>query len=539
MTAKSPVPGELVPAIGYIRVSMEREEMISPQTQRAAIEAYAARMGYVIIDWVEELDVTGRNFNRKITAVVDRVKEGEARAIIVWKFSRFGRTRKKREFFLAEIDEAGGHLLSATEDVDAATATGKFQRGMLLEMAAYESDRIGETWAETHAWRLRQGLPASGGPRFGYALLGRVRDEEHRGRTRHVKGEEERYSPDEELGAEALAQSYRSYVAGTGFHVIANELNASGWRTVTGRRWRSQGIRDVLDAGFGAGLLMVHDPQCRCKRKAKCPRRVWLPGAQPPVIGPDEWEAYQDRRKLTRALPPRARSPRYALTGLARCGHCRSAMAVSGYGEGGDPVRVCVRQRSYRDCPGHPSVTEPRLMEAVREQVAQWAADVDAAAEREAARLTLRAGAEDEVTRLETLLAEHDRDLVKLAMNRVKDTLLGDDAWAAAAREARAQRDQVEADLEAARGRVTGTPSADLHPVMAGLAESWDAYPAEALNAILRALVRRVTVYRDGERRRNERGHWEPPPLKIEVLPVWEQDPWEGAMPRVGRTAMV
>lgn len=532
-------PRELVPAIGYIRVSQAREEMISPDLQKTAITRGARLAGRTVTTWITDLDMTGRNFDRDIQKAIRQVETGPEKEIWVYRLDRWGRKADGSLQHEERLNRAGGVLVSTQEPFDGKTAIGRYTRTNQFALAQMQSDIIGENWAAVHQHRVQNGLPASGAPRFGYKLLGRVPDEEHRGRTRRVKGEDERYAPAEECGAEALGQAYRSYLAGAGFHVIANDLNAAGWRTVTGRRWRSQGIRDVLDSGFGAGLIMTHDPECTCKRKAKCRRRVWLPGAHPPVIGPEEWEAYRGRRKLTKSLPPRSRSPRYALTGLARCGHCRSAMAVSGYGQGGAPVYVCTRQRSYRDCPGHPSVTEPRLNSEVREQVGGWAADVDAAAEREAARLTLRTGAEDEVTRLESLLAEHDRGLVKLAISRAKDTLLGDEAWAAAAKEARAERDQVAAELEEAQGSVARAPSADLRPVMAGLAESWDTYPAQALNTILRAVVRRVTVYRDGERQRNERGHWEPALLRIEVLPVWEPDLWEGKMPRVGRTAKI
>lgn len=56
----------LEPAIGYVRVSTEREEMISPENQRAAIERQAAANGCYIPEgnwpagrWIEEPDVSG------------------------------------------------------------------------------------------------------------------------------------------------------------------------------------------------------------------------------------------------------------------------------------------------------------------------------------------------------------------------------------------------------------------------------------------------------------------------------------------------
>src|ERR1700678_4287215 len=87
------LPADLIPAIGYIRVSMMREEAISPETQQASIEDAAARRGYRIAGWVTDLDATGRNFQRRIMGAIERAEQGPARVILVWKYSRFGRNR--------------------------------------------------------------------------------------------------------------------------------------------------------------------------------------------------------------------------------------------------------------------------------------------------------------------------------------------------------------------------------------------------------------------------------------------------------------
>jgi site-specific DNA recombinase len=535
-----PDPAPLVPAIGYIRVSMVREEMISPQTQRAAIRSCAARKGYAVIDWAEDLDATGRNFKRKIMNVIARVKDGEAEAIIVWKFSRFGRQRKVNNLYIAELEEAGGRLVSATEDVDTSTATGKFQRGVLLEVSAFESDRAGETWAEAYGWRAQQGLPPFGRPRFGYRQAGRVRDEEDPHRTRHVRGEEEKYVPDLARGSDALAAAYRAHIGGEGFHAIAGKLNAGGWQTSYGGRWRAQGVRDVLDSGFGAGLLLLHDPACRCGNgKARCPSRAYLKGAHDPVIGPGEWQAYRRRRAAVAALPARSRAARYPVTGLARCGHCRSAMVASGYGGGGIPVFTCSRRRSYGDCEGKPSLSVTRITDAVREAVEAWAGHGDVLA-RDIARSARRRDSAGTVARLEAALAEHDRQLVNIALSRARAAdPLGDDAWKEAAAVKRAERDAAAAGLAGARELLAREPGPELVPVLAGLAADWDRLPVPALNGILRSLVRRVAVYREGERTRDRAGWWKLMPARIEVLFTWDLDPWENEMPEAGKATLV
>ncbi|MGW2156573.1 recombinase family protein [Nonomuraea sp. NPDC001699] len=125
---------------------MMLEEKISPAIRRDAIEALAARRGYYIPPgawpdggWIEDLDVSGRSFQRTIMEAVSHVESGLAKAILVWKYSRLGRNRTGNQLNLARVETAGGELLSATEEVDASTAVGKLTRGMLMELAAFET----------------------------------------------------------------------------------------------------------------------------------------------------------------------------------------------------------------------------------------------------------------------------------------------------------------------------------------------------------------------------------------------------------------
>jgi len=502
-----------------------REEAISPETQKAAIEGCASRTGRRIIDWIVDLDKSGRNFNRRITKAIDRVADGEAEEILVWKYSRFGRDRRGNAIYLAKLENAGGRLISATEDVDTTTATGKFTRGMLLEIAAFESDRAGEIWNEAYDHRVRRGLPPFGRPRFGYVRLGRVQDEDNQDRTRHVKDEKERYVPDPDAGP-ALAAGYRAYNAGSGFAVIGHNWNDDGFRTAYGNKWRLQAVQEVLDSGFGAGMLHVHDPACRCKNRARCRQRVYVRGAHDPVITEDEWLQYLTRRKRTSAAPPRARSPRYPVTGLVRCGHCRSGMVVNGRASGRIPLLCCRRQRDYGDCPGAPSVSVTRVMTEVRAQLAGIAGEIDARARAQESRTAQRRTAVSVADAAERDLREADRRLVNLAVQRAADDTLPDEAWKQAAAQLRERREAAAQALEDARARERSVP-ANVPVLLPSLEDGWDTLPAAALNEMLRYLLRRIVITRTGDKVRDVKGHWIPMPVRVETVPVWEPDPWE------------
>lgn len=340
-TFRPGIPAPLIPAIGYIRVSAWFEEKISDELQKVAIEDGARRKGRTIVLWVPDLDATGRNFKRKIMEAISAVETGAvegAREIWVWKYSRFGRNRHGVAINLARVEQAGGQLISATEDIDATTATGRFTRGMLFEIAAFESDRIGEQWRETHEYRRTHGLPATGGERFGYVHQERIVVD---GVLQRV----ESYEPDQAT-TDPLLEAYQEHaLEGVGFMALARSLNSQryynpGARAGTG--WSQQSLIYYMDSGFAAGLLHVHRPDVTCPQRAKCPKPRehygFIPGAQPATIEDDLWAAYQERREQRKRMPPRSRIPLYPFSGLVKCALCGggtsvfSAMGRRGYG---------------------------------------------------------------------------------------------------------------------------------------------------------------------------------------------------------------
>jgi hypothetical protein len=160
-------------AVAYIRVSMAREGMISPELQMAAISEHCKRRGYRIVEVLEDLDLSGRFWRRRqVDAAICMLEDGEAEAIVVWRWSRVARNRLDWAVAVDRVEAAGGTLESATEPFDVSTSTGRFARGMLAEFAAYESDRLGDVWREVRAHRLSLGVPVNGMPQFGYTKDG-------------------------------------------------------------------------------------------------------------------------------------------------------------------------------------------------------------------------------------------------------------------------------------------------------------------------------------------------------------------------------
>ncbi|MGW2742322.1 recombinase family protein [Streptomyces sp. NPDC001450] len=364
---------ELIPVIGYARVSTWREEMISIDIQKSVVEDAAARQHRYVAEWIIDEDATGRNFKRKVMRAIEIVEDGgrPERELWAWKFSRFGRNRHGVAINLARIEDVGGELVSATEAVDAKTAVGRLTRGVLLEIAAFESDRAGEQWKETHELRRRLGLPAAGGRRFGYVWHPRRLPD---GRGGWVL-QEERYEalPDE---AELAVEGFQDYIRGkTGFGLIAQRWNDLGFLNTRGARWQDQGVKGFMDSGFAAGLLYVHNPDAPCGDPSGCKNSDHyghLAAEHESIIGGEEWDNYRDMRAVRRNTPRRALSPVYPLAGLVRCGVCGSSGQIhQTRNERGKAYRCHARARRVAD---HDAVWVRRVV--IEDAVLAWLVDL-------------------------------------------------------------------------------------------------------------------------------------------------------------------
>jgi site-specific DNA recombinase len=503
----------LVPAIGYVRVSMMKEEAISPEIQKAAVARSAEAAGRLVVAWVEDLDKTGRNFKRKVQQAIGRIRAGEAGEIWLYRYDRWGRNTVESLANVYVVEQAAGRVISVTEPYDAETAIGKYNRTNAFALAEMQSDIIGENWKAVIASRVARQLPGTGGPRFGYVRRGRVRREDDPSRFRRDPQDgEERYEKDPATSP-VLADAYHRYIAGDGRSALLRWMNGTGARTVRGGRFGWRALFMILDSGFGAGLLRVHDPDCRCGGSlGACRNEAFAKGAHEPVISVTTWEAYRRRRLEMRPQGPRLHDPVYPLAGLVRCGTCRYRMSVSHAGRRPGFGYRCQRNVQHLGCPGV-WVQRAVLEAAVKAEVAKWAEDVESAAEAGRGRAAARDRARADVDALEREIARTDRAVAKTVRDQSLDEETPSSFWESARKEHLAERARLEKALEAAR-RARAREPAEFAPVAAGILESWDRVPAGRLRELLKLLVREVRVTRTGVR----------VPPDIRVIPVWEPE---------------
>ncbi|MEV6209534.1 recombinase family protein [Kitasatospora sp. NPDC051914] len=311
-------------AIIYIRVSTEREEMQSPEQQRYSCEQYAKRNGIKIVgEPVEDLDLSGTSSSkRQISAIIGRVRSGEANIVLVWKWSRFGRNIRESQVNLHELEKAGGRLIAATEDYDTDTYHGRFSRDNMLLVADLQAGIIGATWQEAHDRRHRAGLPHTGQARFGYMRCPDCRRKEDAPEQFHHCRSCDGVLVVDPVRGPALGEAYERYVAGASISGIARDMKERGIRSLSGAVMKPSAWQNVMDSGFAAGLIRWRGPEFRRLhgRAAKKPDTYdnWAPGRHVALISMDVWEAYKKLRQNPATIPWSTEA-KYAYSGLLRC----------------------------------------------------------------------------------------------------------------------------------------------------------------------------------------------------------------------------
>lgn len=500
--------------IVYVRVSAigdRGDDLKSPEIQDDVCSKWAGAHGATIVDVIYDLDVSGRDFaKRKIKDIIERIRRGEADGVLVWKISRFGRNTLDSLLNIRHLrDEAHGLIASATENLDEIeTPMGNFTLTQMLAIAQLQSDQIGETWMNVLDYRRTQlRLPPTGGPRFGY---------DYHKKVKGVPQEpSEAYTVDEVTGP-WLALAYLDYTSGKPIADILQEMWDSGIRSVTGKRIIHTTLTQILDSGFGAGLLV---DKRKCEHTGSGQWQLWeySPGAHAAVITPEEWEAYRKKRMQTR--PPREKNPVHKTTGLLFCATCERKGRIKWRGKK-DRAKwrsfMCSFEKgaawkTNKPCPAPFNIGQTLLENVVRTWLVAQATD-DAAVSTAMARKERANRARADIAGIESQIAQLDKRL----KNAIDMTLDKDDPLHEAYRTRAIDIQEEIAMLVRQKGDLaTEADASELppHTAFTALVTAWDDMDLGMLNEALRQIIYRIEIA-PGHRSDGTR---------VRIIPVWER----------------
>lgn len=219
-------------AIAYVRVSTEEQarEGVSLAAQEAKIRAYAELYDLELVDVVIDAGVSAKTLKRPgLQQALAALESGEAEAIIIAKLDRLTRSVADWNTLIERYFGKTYALLSVADQIDTRTAAGRLVLNVLVSVAQWEREAIGERTAAALEQKKAQGEHI-GGVAFGYRVEG----------TELVQVEAE-------IKAIELAKELRGQ--GWTLQAIAEELNRQGIPTKRGGKWQHVQVKRIIERG--------------------------------------------------------------------------------------------------------------------------------------------------------------------------------------------------------------------------------------------------------------------------------------------------
>ena len=306
---------EPTPVALYARVSSDRQDVdLSVSAQLRALREHADKNGYVVVrEYVDEAE-SGRVDDRpEFNRMIGEAKSPQAafREILVWKFSRFTRTREHAVVYKSMLRRRGVRVVSITEQADD-TPTGKLVEGII--------ESVDEFFSENLAQEVRRGMREAASR--GFWVGSRTPYGYNRVLVQDGARKRPKLEPDE-VTARVVQRIFDLAETGRGSLDIARTLNEEGIASATGKLWSKTSISSILRNEVYTGTLVwgaagdQADP-------------VRVERAFPAIISRAQFRRVRDvvlSRAPAFAHPRRLTSP-YLLSGLVRCYRCKMALSA-------------------------------------------------------------------------------------------------------------------------------------------------------------------------------------------------------------------
>ena len=348
----------------YIRVSDERQDEYSPDSQLKKIREYAAKEGYMIPDEFVFYDdgISGRStkkrddFNRMIALAKEKTHPFDV--IYVWKFSRFARNQEESMVYKNLLRKKGVTVVSVSEPIP----EGHF--GSLIERIIEWTDEyylvnLGVEVLRGMTEKASRGEPTCAPP-FGYIMRDKM------------------YYPDEESGkADIVREVFTLYANGVKQREIALILAEKGIRTRYGKKPEIRWVEYMLRNACYIGKIRYTPDGSKAVSKGKLDNEniMVVDGQHKPIISMELWDKVQkmldDQKKVYTKYAKKSQPISHMLKGLVRCSACGGSLAISGVSGKARVRTIQCCNYSRGSCRTSHNITLPKIEAAFIEGLKQ------------------------------------------------------------------------------------------------------------------------------------------------------------------------
>lgn len=298
----------------YARVSSDKQDVdLSISAQLKALREYAARNHHIVVkEFVDQAESGRTAYRPQFRGMISLAKRTEKRfgLILIYKYSRFARSREDSIVYKALLKKSGVQLISITEPLDD-TAMGRLMQAIIECIDEFYSENLGEEVTRGMRESASRGFYLSSRPPYGYRKV-RVND----------GGKERTRLEANEFQSRVVASVFDEVLKGKGLIEITKELNSRGIASPAGKGLGKASLRQILGNEVYTGTAVWG----RNSKRALPPIRV--ENACPAIVDRESFQQVQSllgQRSFGQVHPRRA-SSQYLLSGLARCGHCGEAL---------------------------------------------------------------------------------------------------------------------------------------------------------------------------------------------------------------------
>lgn len=303
-------------AAAYIRVSDERQDEYSPDSQLKLIRDYAKKHGYYVPDEYVFFDdgISAKSAKRRteFNKMIGLAKEKEPpfESIFVWKFSRFARNQEEAIVYKSMLKKNHVDVVSISEPI----IDGAF--GTLIE-------RIIEWMDEYYLINLSTEVKRGMMEKFS---RGEIVSQPPQG----YDTTDGNYVPNAD--APLIRRIFDMYVSGMGQSQIARILNSEGLTTKFGNKFENRTIEYIINNPVYIGKLRWSTGgRTVSRRKYDDPASLVIDGSHEPIIDIDTWNKAQEIAAAVKAKYAKHRRESTAdtswmLKGLVRCSNCGSSL---------------------------------------------------------------------------------------------------------------------------------------------------------------------------------------------------------------------
>ena len=341
-------------AAAYIRVSTDDQLEYSPDSQVKKIREYAEKNEILIPEELIFIDegISGRKAEKR-PAFMKMISLAKSKPrpfdiILVWKFSRFARSREDSIVYKSMLrKQCGIDVVSVSEQLSE-DKTSILMEAMLEAMDEYYSINLAEEVKRGMNEKFSRGGVVSQPP-FGY-IMG-----------------DNGFVPDEK-NAPVVRMIFNDYLSGMSVRKIAMKLNEMGVCSIKGNKFESRTVEYILSNPTYTGKLRRNTGGKRKNdRYHRSPETVIVDGRHEPIISEELYLSVNNKllenkkRQVRNAQQTKAD---FMLRGIVRCSSCGATLVQAVRG-----ISLQCHRYAKGQCNVSHSVTISKMNEAVLEKL--------------------------------------------------------------------------------------------------------------------------------------------------------------------------